>query len=892
MSSKAKKQQPKRIAKVTKNSTAHNRAEEREEELFQERTLLRQQVESYLAKKHPEVVKKQKAEKSKGHSSNRRAKDDDQPTISISYPYTESQVRMVMHEFCQEKRPRIERDDLDTLLDKFLAAYSARRPNALGRMTVPEGGKLVVVGDTHGQLNDVLWIFVSQGVPTEKTYFLFNGDIADRGGNAIEIFIIVFMFFFLHPDAMLIHRGNHEDVFMNQMPKDGGGGFYDECMAKYDHGVYDKFHEIFKRLPLGSVINNEVFVVHGGIPRLNNFSLEYIDTLPWSDYTAPTTEASDMKSLVFLDMLWSDPVETMGKFPSRRGAGIQFGLDVSASFLRANKLKMIIRSHQCPADNHGYFVHHQGLCLTVFSASNYCGEVGNWGATVAFNQASWPQYTIAEYWAPDFADIKKELEKNEPIGDDAAKAIEDMSREQCQSGATCGDLGLSQATLQKMVIHLVQQKPELWTRFTAADPNSTTKVTLKEGCRILEECCGQTLPWKDSLDYWQAIEGLHAGEKADELNERLSLDYDEFLSRFRVELAENFQSWKFSAVNDAFSNLISKHASLKDLVAAVDKDGDGKVSKAEFKQILTESGVTLSNSQMETLMRHIGFSHGRDGDKIDTNEFLNRFALTHNMDESIAGHKVEKDQWAAIALEIIGHHVLKIPGEKKQDKKSWKFFSSNDGQDKPAGHLLAIFKQFDTSGDGSLSIAEFIGGMKQIPDLDQVKVEGKSLTEADFTRIANHVDASGDGTVDYLEFVAAFNLQDKQDHAVTGALCEDITTTLFRNRNALLAACHFFDVTKKQHITPDEFGESLEAVSQVLKKPEQPFTPAQIGRLVSAVSEATGHGDDMSVKYQDFVNSFELLDTKLSTDGGSHAKCVLRRTSLKQLGQDLDKGKA
>merc|ERR1719253_29593 len=284
---------------------------------------------------------------------------------------------------------------------------------------------------------------------------------------------------------------------MNQLPKNGGGGFFDEVLDRYDYGIYDLFVQIFKRLPLATVINDEVFVVHGGLPRLNTFSLEYIKNLPWTTCTTPSTENGDMRSHVFLDMLWSDPVETMGKFPSRRGAGIQFGLDVTASFLRANKLKMIIRSHQCPVDNHGYYVHHQGLCLTVFSASNYCGEVGNWGATIAFSGETWPQYTIAEYWAPDFADIKAELDRTEPITDDAIQSLENISREKTVAAGKPGEL--SQSMLQRIVVHLIQQKPELWDAFVEEDAKGTTKVQLDKAVTIMESVCGRNMPWLQSL---------------------------------------------------------------------------------------------------------------------------------------------------------------------------------------------------------------------------------------------------------------------------------------------------------------------------------------------------------------------------------------------------------
>ncbi|CAK0890823.1 unnamed protein product, partial [Prorocentrum cordatum] len=47
--------------------------------------------------------------------------------------------------------------------------------------------QLIIVGDTHGQLADVLWLFYKLGAPSPSNRYLFNGDICDRGDLACEI---------------------------------------------------------------------------------------------------------------------------------------------------------------------------------------------------------------------------------------------------------------------------------------------------------------------------------------------------------------------------------------------------------------------------------------------------------------------------------------------------------------------------------------------------------------------------------------------------------------------------------------------------------------------------------------------------------------------------------
>ena len=86
-----------------------------------------------------------------------------------------------------------------------------------GKRMGSEGLLGAQVGDTHGQLADFLWILHRQGLPSERsgTVYLINGDVADRGPNACEIFLLIFALKLLHPTAVYFTRGNHEVDGMN-----------------------------------------------------------------------------------------------------------------------------------------------------------------------------------------------------------------------------------------------------------------------------------------------------------------------------------------------------------------------------------------------------------------------------------------------------------------------------------------------------------------------------------------------------------------------------------------------------------------------------------------------------------------------------------------------------
>ena len=55
--------------------------------------------------------------------------------------------------------------------------------------------------------------------------YLFNGDVADRGRHAVEIFRLLLLYQLADPQCMYINRGNHEQRDLNERPFQNGGGF-------------------------------------------------------------------------------------------------------------------------------------------------------------------------------------------------------------------------------------------------------------------------------------------------------------------------------------------------------------------------------------------------------------------------------------------------------------------------------------------------------------------------------------------------------------------------------------------------------------------------------------------------------------------------------------------
>lgn len=95
------------------------------------------------------------------------------------------------------------------------------------------------------------------------------------------------------------------------------------------------------------------------------------------------------------ELLWSDPQPQPGRSPNPRGVALMFGPDVTSRFLERNGLELLVRSHQVKEE--GYEVEHGGKLVTVFSAPNYCGIMGNKGAALRFDDSL--SYTVHQFSA-------------------------------------------------------------------------------------------------------------------------------------------------------------------------------------------------------------------------------------------------------------------------------------------------------------------------------------------------------------------------------------------------------------------------------------------------------------------------------------------------------------
>jgi serine/threonine-protein phosphatase 5 len=164
-----------------------------------------------------------------------------------------------------------------------------------------------------------------------------------------------------YPGRIFALKGNHEDYTENGTPKFFPCTLKEEVEQKKGNWISyykNNLKPLLDKLYLSVIIQDLILFVHGGISS-------QIKSL--KDLQHPTIRIEQ-------DVLWSDPFNGYGEKANRRGAGVEFGLDISKKVCDRLNLKFIIRSHQPRKANKGPLLEHKGRVLTISSTSIYGGK--------------------------------------------------------------------------------------------------------------------------------------------------------------------------------------------------------------------------------------------------------------------------------------------------------------------------------------------------------------------------------------------------------------------------------------------------------------------------------------------------------------------------------------
>ncbi|CAJ0564254.1 unnamed protein product, partial [Mesorhabditis spiculigera] len=223
----------------------------------------------------------------------------------------------------------------------------------------PEG-RTIVVGDLHGNFNDLwriihAWLSdVVDGGPGQNIMFL--GDIVDRGPRQLECLLLIMAYKMHYPYQVFIVRGNHEE---DQV-----------CYDFQEHMVARGF---FEKLPVIGLIDDRILCMHGMLtPELTRGVLK-------TGWEMEQTLYAGMARL----LRWNDPSEDVEHVEpnATRNFGQLLGPHAIEGAIERLHVDFVIRGHQAMTNGVRRFAN---LPLaTVFSSSYYLNT--NFGAVLFVN---------------------------------------------------------------------------------------------------------------------------------------------------------------------------------------------------------------------------------------------------------------------------------------------------------------------------------------------------------------------------------------------------------------------------------------------------------------------------------------------------------------------------
>ena len=419
----------------------------------------------------------------------------------------------------------------------------------------------------------------------------------------------------------MLNRGNHEEYTICQVY-----GFQNEVKRKYDDLTFSMFVEVFRYLPIVTIVEEQVCVLHGGLFHRDGVTLEDLGRVPRIDYVPKPTEVPinymeiedpNEREQWFLaelnrDALWSDPVQEDVCEPNPRGAGVIFGPAVTNEFLRTNSLRMVVRSHECVRRGFDlpFAKEDAQILATVFSASNY-GSSANNGAFMRLVKGDRPQdsfmagreddcpglppiwYTVTSYSTQEGADLASLVSANE-------------------------------TNLREMVL---RKKGELRGAFGNISADGET-VTVEQWCAVMTEVTGLVIAWRHVVDVLVPLDALREDSSL--------IAYGAFLDNFQSQLAQGLQTVQGSG--QMMDALYANRPRLEAIFRWFDTDGNGQISREEFSR-----GCELINQNLPAAQQLRDVEHIRslidfdDNDGIDLNELLEAFRLADAADGEVDG---------------------------------------------------------------------------------------------------------------------------------------------------------------------------------------------------------------------------------------------------------------
>ena len=252
-----------------------------------------------------------------------------------------------------------------------------------GNPVIKLSSPIKIFGSINGQYNDLMRYFCLFGRPSELkgdiecVDYLFLGNFSGRGAFSLETLCLLLAMRTKFNGRFHLLRGNQEDKEIAKIC-----GLEEECREKLKedttqpNSIFNKLCDLFEYLPLVAIINNQIACIHSGVGN-NSLDLNEVKKLifPISVKDCPAAK----------EILWNIPTPNNNENESinsitKKYRNQTYNTNLVVEFLKKNKLKMIIRSHDiCDMGLSKCF---GDRVMTIFSSTNYCGIYKNSGATL------------------------------------------------------------------------------------------------------------------------------------------------------------------------------------------------------------------------------------------------------------------------------------------------------------------------------------------------------------------------------------------------------------------------------------------------------------------------------------------------------------------------------
>lgn len=462
---------------------------------------------------------------------------------------------------------------------------------------------------------------------------------------------------------------------------------------------------------------DEVVVQIFGAPELE----EEIDII----YSSEKERLRQRQHRIFVSLLWSDPVAKPNmRGPSKRGAGAFFDSKVTQEFLKVNKLKVLLRSHEKRQE--GFSVEHANskghmIAATIFSASNYpkgAGEpAGNKAAVVvlepkeagnlANSLISWPA------WRVGFQDG---LMPSNMLSDELKARFQEA-----QAALTLGPRARALAKLRELTYC---SRPQLLSYWQALDTEGVGIVDKEHWATAMRAVIipDDDFPWEWLEPYMlRTTEGNQ-------------FNYAVFLAQYGNALARKLAARFYGGSMMAVLPGVKSKADIEKAWSTVDRNGDGRLSYQELRPLLRASSGLGDETDKITMEDHIySLLMVMDKDKtgfVDREEFIScvmRFLSGESLVNSVSMASMHSSFEADIAAaqaarkaEAKGGASSALNEEmaKWTDEEISQCWASTQGVIRAlsttTGCASAVFQVLDEDSDGAIDREEFRKGLRQL----------------------------------------------------------------------------------------------------------------------------------------------------------------------------------